>query len=137
VETQFSLPFGVAIALVHGDAGPDRFQVAACEEPAVARLLPRVVAVRDAALDARFPRAWPCWVRIHVRGAAPRTQHVEHPKGDAERFLSATELDVKFSTLAARTLPPDRVSGLRAALAAFPDADSARPLLAAAVPGVT
>jgi 2-methylcitrate dehydratase PrpD len=137
VETQFSLPFGVAVALVHGDAGPDRFQLAACDDPAVARLLPRVVAVRDPALDARFPREWPCWVRVHMRGSAPRTQEVVHPKGDAERFLSAAELDVKFSTLAARTLPGDGVSALRTALAAFPDASSARALLAAAVPTVT
>jgi 2-methylcitrate dehydratase PrpD len=137
VELQFSLPFGVALALVGGAAGPDRFTLATCAEPAVQRLMPRVVAVRDAALDARFPRAWPCWVRIHRRAGAPLEAHVAHPRGDAENFLSPVELDAKFAALAGRALAADAVARLGAAVDAFPGASSARPLLAAAVAGVT
>jgi 2-methylcitrate dehydratase PrpD len=135
VELQFSLPFGIAVALVSGAAGPDRFQLSWRDDPAVQRLLPRVVAVRDDALDARFPREWPCWVRTHVRGARVHTHAVSHPKGDAGNFLSDAELDAKFAALAGRALAD--VGPLRSAIDAFPDASSAHALLAAAVPGVT
>src|SRR6185295_16937162 len=70
VDLQFSLPFGIALALVAGEAEPDRFALATCEDAAVRGLMARVSAVRDPALDARFPRAWPCWVRIRVRGGS-------------------------------------------------------------------
>jgi 2-methylcitrate dehydratase PrpD len=132
VDAQFSLPFGVAIALARGTAAPDDFASDAWRDTTIARVMDRVVAVRDAALDARFPRAWPCWVRIHRRGAPPVEQRVEHPRGDPENFPSAAELDAKFRVLAARALPPAAVDRLASAIDAFPRAASAAPLLAAA-----
>jgi len=137
VELQFSLPFGVAIALVAGAADPDRFTLAAADDPRVRRLMAVVGAVRDPALDARYPRAWPCWVRVHRRRGAPLEARIEHPRGDPENFPDADELDGKFVTLASRALTADAVARLRAALDAFPDASSAAPLLAGAVPSVT
>ena len=137
VELQFSLPFGVAVALADGVAGPDRFVLAKLEDSTVRRLMARVVAVRDPALDARYPRAWPSWVRIHLRHGSPLTARVDHPRGDAENFLTPAELDAKFSTLAGRALAPDGIARLRATIEAFAGTPSARPLLAATVPGVT
>src|SRR6266851_3941638 len=102
VEAQFSLPFGVAVALARGAASPAEFAPACLRDPTVGGLMERVVGVRDPALDAAFPRAWPCWVRIALRGRPPLEAHVEHPRGDPESFLTPAALERKFRTLATR-----------------------------------
>jgi 2-methylcitrate dehydratase PrpD len=132
VDAQFSLPFGIAVALARGAASPDEFTVAYCGDPAVRRLMERIVAVRDARLDARFPRAWPSWVRILLRGDATVEASVAHPRGDPENFPTAAELDVKFRALARRALSEPATTRLAAEIDRFAAADSARPLLRAA-----
>src|SRR5205814_537741 len=103
VEAQFSLPFGVAVALARGAASPAEFAPACLHDPTVGALMERVVGVGDPALDAAFPRAWPCWVRITLRGRPPLEARVEHPRGDPESFLTPAELERKFRTLAPRS----------------------------------
>jgi 2-methylcitrate dehydratase PrpD len=137
VDAQFSLPFGIALALVQGRAGPDDFVPARFEDPVVRGLMERVVGMRDPSLDARFPRTWPCWVRIRRRGLPPLEARVDHPHGDPESFLTAAELDAKFRALAARVLGVSAIDRLAAALDGFARAPSARLLLDAAVPSVS
>jgi 2-methylcitrate dehydratase PrpD len=132
VDAQFSLPFGVAVALVHGAASPDEFAPARLAEPALVDVMARVTAVRDPALDAVYPRAWPTWVRMALRNGQRVEERIAHPKGDPENFPSAEELDVKFRTLAARALSPDGVARLAAAIEEFPRARDVGRLLAAA-----
>src|SRR5206468_3323165 len=112
VDAQFSLPFGVAVALVRGTASPAVFAADVFADPGVRRLMDRVVAVPDAALDARYPRAWPCWVRVVVRGRPPLEARVDHPRGDPENFPTDAELDEKFRVLAARALAPAAIDRL-------------------------
>jgi len=133
VEAQFSLPFGIAVALARGAASPDEFADAMIADPVVQALAARVLTVRDPALDARFPASWPCWVRVVVRNGATLEAAVEHPLGDPENFPTADALDGKFRRLAARALRPAAIERLVAEVDAFPRARSARPLLAAAV----
>jgi len=137
VDAQFSLPFGVALALVRGVAGPDEFVPGAWDDPRVRALMDRVVAVRDPALDARFPREWPCWVRVVATDGTIDEARVDHPHGDPENFPSASELDAKFRGLAGRVLAPAAIDRLAEALDGFPRAGSVRALLDAAVPTVT
>jgi 2-methylcitrate dehydratase PrpD len=137
VELQFSLPFGIAVALATGAASPDRFALEMLDREAVRQLLDRVVGVRDPDLDTVFPRAWPAWVRIHLRNRETVTARVDHPRGDPENFLDPAELRQKFRLLAARALPATVVDRLDVAIDAFPDAPRAAALLAATVPTVT
>jgi 2-methylcitrate dehydratase PrpD len=133
VDAQFSLPFGIAVALVRGRAAPDDFAAAAWADPTVRLIMDRVDAVRDARLDAAFPRAWPCWLRIARRDGATLETRVEHPRGDPENFPGDDELAAKFRILAGRSLPATAVARLEEAVAAFPRATSAASLLAATV----
>ena len=132
VDAQFSLPFGVSVALVSGSASPSEFTGGWLTEPAVLDLADRVTAVRDARLDAVFPRQWPSWVRVILRDGTVRESAVAHPRGDPENFPARAELDAKFETLARRALPVDRVAALASAIGDFSDASSVAPLLAAA-----
>jgi len=136
VDAQFSLPFGVAVALARGVASPAEFADATFADPVVTALMDRVVAVRDAALDAEYPRAWPAWVRVTHRDGRVLEGRVTHPLGDPENFPSTAALDAKLETLAGRVLGPPALRSLRAALADFASAPDARALLAATVPTV-
>jgi 2-methylcitrate dehydratase PrpD len=137
VDAQFSLPFGVATALVRGAAGPEEFAAVTDGDPRVARVMACVTAVRDADLDRVFPRAWPAWVRIMRREGAPLALRIDHPKGDPDNFPTRDERDEKLRRLAARALSADDIGRLSAALALFPDAPDARTLLAATTPTVS
>jgi len=134
VDAQFSLPFGIAVALVCGSASPAEFAPPRLADPTVLRLAACVVGVRDSRLDAVFPREWPSWIRITLRDGRVHEAAVPRPRGDAGNFPTPAELDAKFRTLAARALPDVAVARLAAAVEAFGEAPSVAPLLAAAVP---
>jgi 2-methylcitrate dehydratase PrpD len=131
VDAQFSLPFGVAVALVRGAASPAEFAPPWLTDAEVCRLMERVVGVPDPALDAHYPRAWPTWVRITCTDGRVLTAEVKHPRGDPESFLTPDELAAKFRTLAARALPAAAVERVAAAVAS---GVGARALLATTVP---
>jgi 2-methylcitrate dehydratase PrpD len=137
VDAQFSLPFGIAVALARGAASPDEFTASALDDPLLRTLMDRVVGVRDAALDLRFPEAWPCWVRIALRDGRHVERRIEYPRGDPENFPTTDELDRKFQILARRALSPPAVVRVASALDGFPEARDVTTLLAAAVPTVS
>ncbi len=134
VDEQFSLPFGIAVALARGAASPAEFVPEAAADPRIVRLMDRVVAVRDPALDAQYPRIWPAWVRITRDDGRVVTEHVTHALGDPERFPDAPVLHGKFRTLAERALPAAQVERLQLAVAALPAAAGVGAVLAAAAP---
>jgi len=133
VDEQFSLPFGIAVALARGAASPAEFVLETLDDPRITLLMDRVSAVRDAGLDAAYPRVWPSWVRIVLGDGREVTEHVTHPLGDPERFPDAAALGAKFRSLARRALSAERVEGLAAAAAALPQAPDVSGLLDAAI----
>jgi len=134
VDAQFSLPYGIAVALACGSASPAEFAPARIADPTVIGLAARVRAVRDRRLDVAFPREWPSWVRITLRGGRVHEMAVSHPRGDPENFPAPAELDAKFRTLARRALPAAAVARVAAAVDVFATAPSVASLMAAAVP---
>jgi 2-methylcitrate dehydratase PrpD len=135
VDQQFSLPFGIAVALARGAASPAEFVPETSEDPTVRALMDRVVAVPDPALDARYPRVWPAWVRIGLRDGRRLEEHVTHPLGDPERFPDAAALGAKFRARARRALSEAQIERLAAAVAALPGAPDLDDVLSAVVPG--
>jgi len=132
VDAQFSLPYGVAVALTRGRAGPAEFAPPVLDDPEVRQLMPRVVAVQDPTLDARYPRTWPCWVRVARRGQPLLEEHVEHPLGDPEHFPDAATLEVKFRELAARSLASAQVESVLALVGDIASLDDAAQIAEAA-----
>jgi len=134
VDEQFSLPFGIAVALARGAASPAEFVPEAADDPLVTRLMDRVIALHDDTLDRQYPRVWPAWVRIVLRDGRRVEEHVTHALGDPERFPDAAALGAKFRGLARRTLAEPQVERLAAAVAALPRAASVRDVVASTVP---
>jgi len=92
----------------------------------------RVHPARDAALDARFPRTWPCWVRIALDDGTAVEERVDHPLGDPENFPSPATMTAKFERLASRVLPPARAHTLAERVRRMAADGDVRPTLALA-----
>jgi 2-methylcitrate dehydratase PrpD len=137
VDLQFSLPFGVAVALVRGRASVDDFRPSTLADPGIGKLLDRVHAVRDPGLDAVFPREWPAWVRILLRDGTRLETRIDRPLGDPENFPTPEARRAKLHQLAGRTLSPAALPRLATAIDGFRAATNVTPLMAAAVPTVT
>jgi 2-methylcitrate dehydratase PrpD len=92
VEAQFSMPFGVAVALTRGSASVREHTDETANDAAIRDLMARVTCVRDAELDALYPERWPARVAIELRDGARLAHRVDHPKGDPENPFTLDEM---------------------------------------------
>lgn len=137
VDAQFSLPFGIAVALLYGRASPAEYREEVLRDPALRALTPRVTWERDPDLDAQFPRQWPAWVRVRLRDGRELFCGVQKPRGDPDNALTWHQLRHKVRDLltpqhdvAAVTALCDAVKGLDTA----PTLDALLDTLAAFAP---
>jgi len=99
VDAQFSMPFGAALALVHGRAGLNEYSEAGLRDPRVRGLLRKVIMTRDATLERNFPREWPARATVEMNSGDRYTASVRHPLGDPANMLSWDDLGEKFRSL--------------------------------------
>jgi 2-methylcitrate dehydratase PrpD len=109
VDAQFSMPFGAAMAILHGKAALDEYTSENIKNPEVKALMQKVSCVTDEKLDRKFPRKWPAWAAIVTKNGQELSAEIDFPKGDPENPLSWDELIDKFKGLAAPVLPGDRI----------------------------
>ena len=105
LETIFSLYHGIAVALVHGRAGPAEFSDAvASGDVSVARFRELVVVKTDDAL--RDDEAWLHFTSISDPDPSTRTKsiHISHATGSLSRPMTPKQLEQKFLDQATRCL---------------------------------
>ena len=100
VDAQFSLPFGVAVALVKRRASLEEFTLTTLRDPAVLEMMPKVGYACDPELEKNYPKEWPAWARVTLRNGRQVYAYVRFPKGDPENPLSWEELAEKYRALA-------------------------------------
>ncbi len=121
VDGQFSGPFVVACALLHGHFGWDSYP--RMDEAPMRALMPRIVTEEDPEVQAEFPANMSGKLTIRARGRE-FTKFVVVPKGEPANFLTESELRAKFHGLADAVLGAERAAALADAvlgLAAAPD----------------
>ena len=99
VEAQFSLPFGVAVAISRRRAGLEEFSAPVLHDAEVLALMPKVAYTPDPTLEERFPREWPAWARMQCSDGREVSARVRFPKGDPDNPLSWQELVDKYQAL--------------------------------------
>ena len=109
VDAQFSMPFGAAVAIVHGAAGLDQFTLEQVRSPQIREVMGKVILVKDARLEESYPREWPARVSLQTLSGMSYERSLRFPKGDPENPLSWEEMAAKFRTLAGAVLSEDRV----------------------------
>lgn len=100
VDAQFSLPFGIATALVNGRGTVNEFREAQIADPAILDLARRVTIHHDDELDRAYPARWPAWCEIELRDGRKLRADVNTSKGDPENPVTPAEAREKFDILA-------------------------------------
>jgi 2-methylcitrate dehydratase PrpD len=124
-EAQYSLPFPVAVMIVHGRIGAADITGHGLSDPAVLAVSRGLRLTEDAGFTARFPAERLAVATIRTHDGRRVTSAPMPARGNPENPLSVEEIEAKFRALAAR-LGPARVAAIEAAVAALaePHADS-------------
>lgn len=100
VDAQFSMPFGVALAITEGDAGIDSFlEASESDHDERFKDLMDLTAVESTSrMNEPFPERWPAYVTVEAGGKRYETS-VEYAKGEPENPMSWVETIKKFEEL--------------------------------------
>jgi 2-methylcitrate dehydratase PrpD len=126
VDAQFSLPFGVAVALAKRRAGLAEFTLPMLHDSQVQELMAKVGYARDPELEKNYPKEWPAWARVFLKDGREVSAQVRFPKGDPENPLSWDELSEKYRTLAEAVWEQERVERVQGAVRRLEDEKSVR-----------
>jgi 2-methylcitrate dehydratase PrpD len=99
VDGQFSLPFGVATALIHGQATVNEFREEQLKNPKILALAKRVTIHHDDALDRAYPALWPSWSEIHLKDGHVLRGAINTTKGEPDNPMTPDEVRAKFTNL--------------------------------------
>lgn len=126
---QFSLPYGVAAALMYGEVGLAQMMGDATRDPRIHDLAARVQVIHAPEMDKLRPALRPASVEVTLHDGRRVDGRVDFPKGDAENPLSEQELLDKFSTLARGVVGDEKVKRIQAAVLDLEKADTTDELM--------
>ncbi len=98
-EAKFNIPFGIAVALVHGDAFVDRFTDQELKDRRIQRLMRTVTVEHDPELDLDYPVKRGARVEITTKGGSVFRHTVDLARGEPECPYSRSEIEDKFKYL--------------------------------------
>ena len=107
-ESQFSMPFGAAVAILFGKATLGEFTQENLNLPEIKALMEKVDCVKNPELDKVYPKHWPATVEIKTKDGKIFSIRLEYPKGDPENPLTWDELIEKFNGLASTVYSKER-----------------------------
>jgi 2-methylcitrate dehydratase PrpD len=128
VDAQFSVPFAIAVAAVCGRASLEEYTDDVIARDDVRGVMARVESVRDAALDAVYPRQWPAWVEVDTTDGRSMRSEVQYPLGEPENPLSWEQLEDKFRSITSPVISSSRQDEIIAAVHALETMDDVRDL---------
>jgi len=112
VDAQFSVPWGVASAIVNREAFIENFSEEGITNPAIHRLTDKVVVEFDPKLDETELMSTPAVVEIKNKNGQSFSKRVDFPKGSPQNPVSMEETRETFrrcAGYAAKTLPEKNV----------------------------
>ncbi|MGH2966467.1 MAG: MmgE/PrpD family protein [Solirubrobacterales bacterium] len=129
VDAQFSAPFAVAIALVHGRASRSEFSAANLADPRVRHLMVRTSCHRDPALDALYPEGMPARVVVRLRSGRELEASLTYPSGEPENPVGRPAMLARFVEFATPRLGGRRAARVASELLAFDEQGDVRGLV--------
>ncbi len=115
---QYSLPFPLAAALVHGELEPAQIDGAALKDPETLRLSKGMVLREDDDYNARFPAERLAHVTLHLKDGTALTSAPSAGRGNAENPLGDDKIHAKFERYTACCLSPPSAIELAGAIKA-------------------
>jgi 2-methylcitrate dehydratase len=111
-----SMPYTVAVALIHGAVHEQHFGERYLRDPTILALAKRVKVKATEEADRRMPDAMLCRMAIVTAAGQSFEAVVEYHRGHWKNPMSDTEIEAKFTKLAAEVLKPERTERLLEAL---------------------
>ncbi|MGZ5094159.1 MAG: MmgE/PrpD family protein [Burkholderiales bacterium] len=99
-----SMPYTVAVALIHGEIEEKHFGDVYLRDPRILELTRRVKAKATEEADRRMPEAMLCRMELVTTSGASYTAVVEYHKGHWKNPMTDTQVEAKFRKLAAGVL---------------------------------
>jgi 2-methylcitrate dehydratase PrpD len=112
VDAQFSLPYGVGVALCRNRAGVDEFRKEVLRDADVLALVDKVTWEIDPEAEAVYPKAYPATIEATLNDGRKVVSHFDYPKGDPENPASMDEVTKKFDLLTEKFLDRKRREGI-------------------------
>lgn len=136
-EAQYSLPYPLAAALVHGRLDPEHVLPPTLSDERILTLADQVTVQVDPALEARFPQETLARVRVDTLDGQSFQSEVYAAPGDSQTPLSDSELEDKFNRISGRHLTQSRRQQLHQACRGCVELDSVASLVALLAPPQT
>lgn len=111
-----SMPYTVAVALVHGTVAEEHFEERYLKDPTIRALTRKVKVQATEEADGLMPHAMLCRMRLVTTAGAEHEATVHYHRGHYRNPMTDAELEAKFRKLAAHALPAGRIDPLLAAL---------------------
>jgi len=111
VDTQFSMPWQAAIALIDRKIDVDTFVEENIHRPDVRQLMGKVAWEVDDEFERRYPEHYSCAVTVTMGDGTAYTSVVDDPKGDWRNPVTQEELEEKFINLAMREIKDEERVG--------------------------
>jgi 2-methylcitrate dehydratase PrpD len=112
VDTQFSMPWQAAIALIDGKIDADTFTQSNIHRRDVRQLMEKVHWEVDEEFERRYPEHYSCAVTVTMDDGTEYSSVVNDPKGDYRNPVTQQELEDKFRRLASRELDQNRIESV-------------------------
>jgi len=107
-EAQYSLPFPVAVALVHGTVGAEEIGEVGLKDPEVLKLSETMIVKESEAYNARFPAERWAHVVFHFADGTKIESEPTIARGNPENPLDERELTAKYRALTIPVVGPWR-----------------------------
>lgn len=117
VDAQFSLPYGVAVALCKNRAGVDEFRKEALNDSEVLALADKIQWEADPEADAVYPKELPATVIASLNDGREVVSRVDCPKGDPGNPAFLADVERKFHLLTEKFFDKKRRSQVVNAIA--------------------
>jgi len=105
VDAQFSIPYAVAVSILHGAPMPTHFTDELIRDPALLALAAKVKGIADLEYESKFPARFPTEVTIRLKSGKTVQAFRDLPSGDPENPIYAqkgrfeNEIAAKFRAL--------------------------------------
>ena len=124
-----SMPYTVAVALIHGDVQEEHFDDAHVFDPAIRALTRKITCKASAEADKHMPHAMRCYFKLVTKSGETFSTVVDHHKGHWKNPMADADIEKKFRTLANKVLPDAKSDALLSCLRKLEDLADAGEML--------
>jgi 2-methylcitrate dehydratase PrpD len=110
VDAQFSIPYGVGVAICRRVASPSEFEEKTFKDPQILEVASKVRAEVDPEAEKRYPDDKLATAVIRTKDGKEYSAHTDYPKGDVENPVSDAELEAKFRMLTRKAISEKKAS---------------------------